>query len=899
MKKNRVYRLACLLLAAAMILPMGVSAASIKKTDKKEETKETEPVEVQEEVTYQEISISSAQELAALVQRCRLDSASKNLKITLTQNISLTEYPNLEIPTFGGIFDGGNHKITGFSIDAEGSAQGLFRYIQKGGVVRNLEVVGRVLPTGSACQIGGIAGVNEGTIENVAFSGTLEGVNRLGGIVGTNTVSGKVLSCTSTGYIRGTKVIGGVAGENKGVIKNCVNKSSVNTEVPDDSLSLEDISVTKIISEETVISGSDIGGVVGFSSGVVRLCRNEGNVGYQHTGYNVGGVVGSSSGFMADCVNYGAVQARKEGGGVLGQMEPNNVLEYSEDTLQKLDKELQATSSILNQMSADASSINSSLKKKAADVEYNVNAFVGSIYYLMSLLDSGSSIPVTYADMDDDFGYPSLDFGNLEEIWAAAGDVGNNLGDVVHSIGSLSDALTDEGGTIITDIQSLTNQISRVVNVLSGREENENLTEDVSGQNVEQDSAGKIRNCLNYGTVDADINAGGIVGALSVENDLDPEDDLSKVGDSSLNFSLKTRALVYKCVNRGTVQAKKQVAGGIAGQSTLGAVISCENYGVVDSEDASWVGGIVGISEAEVSNCWAKCGLIGSSLVGGIVGEGTDVENCRALVTIDCDGEYVGAIAGKMEEDATATGNYFVDSDTLGGIDGISYGGVAEPMSYNHFMKLADVPDAYQKMVLTFIADDATFTRRVDYNGTLKDIPEVPKKEGSNGVWKDLKTEQIRADQRIFVEYTDLQGSAATGETGQPVALAEGSFPEGENVTAESLSDGLPGSCQFGWTLTIPDDGQASHTIHLKKPDKTKDYKVYVNLNDSWQKVDTTEDGSYLVFDAEGNTFQVAVQKVANYTWLWICLGAVAAVLVLGAVLVVYKKKKKAKAKKN
>ena len=895
MKKNRIYRLACLILAAAMVLPLGAYAADAKKTEKKEETKETE--ETQAQISYEEVSISSAQDLANLAKRCRLDSASRNLKVTLTKNISLTEYPNLEIPTFGGIFDGGNHKITGYVIDVEGSAQGLFRYVQEGGKVKDLEVVGRLNPTGSASQIGGIVGVNSGTLENLSFSGTLEGTNRLGGIVGTNTVTGKILSCSSKGYIRGEKVVGGLVGENKGIVTNCVNRGYVNTQTPDDAMSLGDITVTKLTSEETVLSGSDIGGVVGFSSGVVRLCRNEGSVGYQHTGYNVGGVVGSSSGFMADCVNYGDIHARKEGGGVLGQMEPNNVLEFSEDTLQKLDRELKATTAILDRMSADASNANGAIKGQLANVEYNTNAFIGSIYYLVEVIEQGATS--TPMPIDDGVDIPSLDFNNEEEIWAAAGAAGDNLSDVVRSLSGLSDTMTGEGDVIISDLKSLTGQITRVVNVLSGREENENLAEDVSGENVEEDSAGKIRNCLNYGTVDADINAGGIVGALSWENDLDPEDDLTTLGDSSLNFSLKTRALVYDCVNRGTVRAKKQVAGGVAGQSTLGAVISCENYGFVDSEEASWVGGIVGTSEAEVSGCWAKCGLAGSSLVGGIVGEGTDVENCRALVTIDCDGEYVGAIAGKVGEDATVTGNYFVESDALAGIDGISYAGVAEPMTYGSFMKLADVPDAYRKMVLTFIADDTTITRRVDYNGTLKDIPEVPAKEGSNGVWEDLTTEHIRADQRVFAEYTDLQGSAASGETGQPVALAEGSFPEGENVTAESMVGALPGSCQFGWTLTIPDDGQSSHTIHLKKPDKTKEYKVYVNLDDNWQKVDTTEDGSYLVFDAEGSSFQVAVQKVTNYTWLWISLGTAAAVLVLGAVLVVHKKKKKAKVKKD
>ena len=899
MRKNICVRLACLILAAATVfsLTLPASAAEAKKTEDTKKTEEaTEPAE---QTTFTQVYISSAKDLADLAKRCRLDSASKRLKVTLTKNISLSEYPNLQIPTFRGVFDGGNHKITGFTIDAEGSAQGLFRYIQEGAVVKDLEVVGRITPGGSATQIGGIVGVNAGTVQNVTFSGTVDGSNRVGGIAGSNEVSGRIISCTSNGYIRGEKTVGGIVGENEGVVNDCTNRSSVNTETPDDSLNLEDISVTKIVSDETILSGSDIGGVVGFSSGVVRLCRNEGDVGYQHTGYNVGGVVGSSSGFMADCVNYGSVHARKEGGGVLGQMEPNNILEYSEDTLQKLDKELQATTRVLDTLSSDVSSLNSSVRGSLSSVEYNVNTFIGSIYYLMSLIEAGAGtieVPVVSEQMDDGFGYPSLDLGNLDEIWAAAGDVGSSLSGVVRSIGGVSDALDGETGTVVSDFQALTSQISRVVNVLSGREENENLAEDVSGQDVEIDSAGKIRDCINYGAVDADINAGGIVGALSWENDLDPEDDLATIGDSSLNFSLKTRALVYRCTNRGIVRAKKQVAGGIAGQSILGAVISCENYGHLDSEDATWVGGIVGTSEAEVSSCWSKGTIVGGSMVGGIAGEGTDVENCRSLVTIDCDGEYVGAIAGKLSDNATVSWNYFVDSDTLGGIDGISYEDIAEPMSYTEFMKLENVPDSFRKMVLTFVTDDTTMTRRVDYGTDLTDIPEVPAVEGSNGVWLDLDTKNIRADQRVEAEYTPLQGSADSGEKGQPVVLAEGSFPEGQSVTAETLSEGLPVGAQFGWTITVPEDGKTSHTLHLKKPDKTKNYQLYLKTGDNWQKADAEVDGSYLVFDVEGTQLQAALQKESGSTALWIVLAVAAAAVVVVLLLIVRKKKKVKKA---
>ncbi len=53
-------------------------------------------------------------------------------------------------------------------------------------------------------------------------------------------------------------------------------------------------------------------------------------------GYNVGGIVGSQTGYIEGCVNYGTVYARKEGGGIVGQMEPAAPCFYTKDTLQEL-----------------------------------------------------------------------------------------------------------------------------------------------------------------------------------------------------------------------------------------------------------------------------------------------------------------------------------------------------------------------------------------------------------------------------------------------------------------------------------------------------------------------------------------------------------------------------------
>ena len=871
----------CLLMALTLLASLMLPAFA-------EEAEEAQP-------QYKEITLSTPEDVQKLAKLCRLDSASRNLKVTLEKDISLSGYPDLEIPTFGGVFDGCGHRITDLNISAKGSARGLFRYLQEGGVVQNLEVSARVLPQGSATQAGGLVGVNSGTIDSVRFSGTLAGTDRLGGIAGTNTVSGKIKNCMVEGYIRGEQILGGIVGENQGVVYNCVNRAEVNTGVPNEELKLDDITVPRLTSEETLRSGSDIGGVAGSSSGVIRLCRNEGNVGYPHTGYNVCGVAGSQNGFMADCVNYGDVYARKEGGGVLGQMEPNHMLEFSEDTLQKLQKELRATNGILSQTSSDASAANSSVQSSLVHVQNNMGDFLSAINYLLETVRSNTSITLPDT-VEGDIPIPDLEISNQDQVWAAAGLVGECLTDVVNSVSNTTDIATNEGGVVLADLQALANQLNRVVNVMSGREEDASTVEDVSGQNVQEDSPGKIRSCINYGTVNADINSGGIVGALSWENDLDPEDDLKVQGDVSLNFTYKTRALVYQCMNRGTVQAKKQACGGVAGRSSLGAIIECEGYGLVKAEDASWVGGIVGKSEAEVRGCWAKCSVTGGNLCGGVAGEAAELNGCRALVTVENGGEYTGAIAGKLSQDGTAERNVFVDSDTLAGIDGISYSGQAEPLNYRAFLELDGVPDAFRKMILTFVAEDRVITRRVDYDKTLKDIPEVPEKPGYSGAWEDFNAAHIRADQTVYAAYSELQASADSGESGGlPVVLAEGSFRDADQVTAEPLETDLPDTATAGWRITVPEDGAGAHVIHLRKPETDRHYQVLLDTGSGWQTVDAREDGSYLVFSARGNDFRAAMEPVSDNGSLWIAgaVGAGALVLLVG--VLVYRRKKQKK----
>ena len=124
---------------------------------------------------------------------------------------------------------------------------------------------------------------------------------------------------------------------------------------------------------------------------------------------------------------------------------------------------------------------------------------------------------------------------------------------------------------MVDDFRGINDQFQNVMNsmldIVSTNDESDSLEDrivDVSDEEIEKTTRGKAYACRNSGEVEGDVNVGGIAGSMAIEYDLDPEDDITKVGSDSLNFTLKTRAIIQNCVNQGEVTSKKDNAGGIA-----------------------------------------------------------------------------------------------------------------------------------------------------------------------------------------------------------------------------------------------------------------------------------------------------------------------------------------------
>ena len=150
---------------------------------------------------------------------------------------------------FTGLYDGGGYSVSNISISsATTNFQGMFGYVGTGGALINIALKD-VNINATTDFVGGIAGHNNGMIEN----------------------------CYVTGYVKGGETVGGITGYNEGEIKNCYTNCDVTG------------------------SGSYIGGIAGLNhiGSNISVCYATGIIAGADW---VGGIVGQNSGAVDRCV---------------------------------------------------------------------------------------------------------------------------------------------------------------------------------------------------------------------------------------------------------------------------------------------------------------------------------------------------------------------------------------------------------------------------------------------------------------------------------------------------------------------------------------------------------------------------------------------------------------------
>lgn len=138
-----------------------------------------------------------------------------------------------DVGQFLGTFDGNGYTITGLAYNSNTVDNfGLFRTIGQGGIVRNLNISDCDI-TSSGTIVGGIAGINYGTIENCHIVGnsTVNGNGYyIGSIAGLNEGGGRIIACSNAATVKGSSnsETGGICGTiNRSNVIACYNTGNI------------------------------------------------------------------------------------------------------------------------------------------------------------------------------------------------------------------------------------------------------------------------------------------------------------------------------------------------------------------------------------------------------------------------------------------------------------------------------------------------------------------------------------------------------------------------------------------------------------------------------------------------------------------------------------------------
>lgn len=195
---------------------------------------------------------------------------------------------------FTGTFDGGGNTVRGLTVDVTGGA-GLFAVLH--GTVRGLTLEGVSVDGGG--PTGALVGLSEGgEVRNCSAAGSVTGANLTGGLVGFD-VGGTVAGSSAAVAVDGANLLGGLVGRTDGgEITGATASGAVTGEGFAGGLvgtCGEDATVAGSSASGDVTGTTTVGGLIGSTASnvTVRDCEATGGV----TGrVNVGGLVGLNEG---------------------------------------------------------------------------------------------------------------------------------------------------------------------------------------------------------------------------------------------------------------------------------------------------------------------------------------------------------------------------------------------------------------------------------------------------------------------------------------------------------------------------------------------------------------------------------------------------------------------------
>ncbi|MBO4452882.1 MAG: hypothetical protein J5793_03000, partial [Clostridia bacterium] len=220
------------------------------------------------------------------------------------------------------------------------------------------------------------------------------------------------------------------------------------------------------------------------------------------------------------------------------------------------------------------------------------------------------------------------------------------------------------------------------------------VTANAFGGIVGWNNGSAVSDCENYGDVYGDDFAGGIVGDSSNGGRVENCVNYGNVhGASMLNGGIAGRIAegsIYLCINRGAVNGGDFTGGVVGAIDKYSSISFCFSApdGSAVSESGKYVGGVVGIANCAVENCYNDGSVTGSYGVGGVVGWTTreirDCHNAGAVTASSSEGRVGGVVGnsyGLVENcynegsvDGTSRVEGEVKAPVVGGVCGHLFG---------------------------------------------------------------------------------------------------------------------------------------------------------------------------------------------------------------------------------
>jgi hypothetical protein len=199
---------------------------------------------------------------------------------------------------FTGVFDGNDMIITNFSYTAPGlgrSFSGLFGAIHGNSAeIKNLGLVHPEMNVGISLWAGPLVGFNSGglIVNCHVLGGQVNGFANVGGLVGENS-RGLIYRCYSTCGVPSGYNIGGLTGQNSGIIAECLAIGQVS-------------------------GASKVGGLVGWNTYAGVIANSFAVNAVSGSSRGIGGFVGFNSGWIQNSYSAGEVSADLFVGGLIG-----------------------------------------------------------------------------------------------------------------------------------------------------------------------------------------------------------------------------------------------------------------------------------------------------------------------------------------------------------------------------------------------------------------------------------------------------------------------------------------------------------------------------------------------------------------------------------------------------